>query len=232
MLIHQTPLWRTALKIKWISFPLFIAALSLLVAANSNAYDVSHLGFKTISYALVKNAKKFTESSLGNNASVTVPATGTMEVAFSPNEGAEALVIKAIESAHTDIRVMAYSFTSAPVTQALIDARHKGVKVTMVVDHKSNVSEDKSGKARAALSALANAGAEVRTISVYPIAHDKVCLIDGVTTELGSFNYSAAAANRNSENVLVAWNNPALAKVYLGHFERNYRQSEPFATRY
>ena len=52
------------------------------------------------------------------------------------------------------------------------------------------------------------------------------------TVETGSFNYSASAANRNSENVLVNWNNPALAKVYLEHFQRNYRQGVAFKASY
>ena len=81
---------------------------------------------------------------------------------------------------------------------------------------------------RAALSLLTEAGADVRLIHVYAIHHDKVLIVDGETVELGSFNYSDAAAHRNSENVLVNWKNPQLARVYLEHFARNYRQ----ATRY
>jgi phosphatidylserine/phosphatidylglycerophosphate/cardiolipin synthase-like enzyme len=100
------------------------------------------------------------------------------------------------------------------------------------VDHKSNIVEDKSGKARAALSTLSNAGVDVRTIEVYPIAHDKVIVVDGRTVELGSFNYSAAAQTRNSENVLVNWDNPALARVYEAHFERNWAQGRTFSPRY
>jgi phosphatidylserine/phosphatidylglycerophosphate/cardiolipin synthase-like enzyme len=164
--------------------------------------------------------------------SFAVPAAGTIEVAFSPDEGSENLVLKTIRSAQRDVRLLCYSFTSAPVTQELLAARHRGVRVTVVADEKNNVSQDHSGKARAALSALANAGCDVRTISVYPIHHDKVLVVDGETVELGSFNYSDAAAHRNSENVLVNWHNPALAKVYLLHFDRNYRQSRPFETRY
>jgi len=40
---------------------------------------------------------------------------------------------------------------------------------------------------------------------------------------------SDAAAHKNSENVLVNWDNLKLAEVYLGHFERNSKQSEPYA---
>jgi phosphatidylserine/phosphatidylglycerophosphate/cardiolipin synthase-like enzyme len=164
--------------------------------------------------------------------SYQIPAAGAIEVAFSPNEGSERLVIKVIQTAQRDIRILSYSFTSVPVTQALLAARHRGVRVTLVADAKNNVSEDRSGKARAALSALVNAGCDVRTISVYPIHHDKVLIVDGQTVELGSFNYSDAAAHRNSENVLVNWHNPQLARIYLDHFARNYAQSRPYETRY
>ena len=164
--------------------------------------------------------------------SFSIPAAGSIEVAFSPNEGSEHLVVKVIDSAKMDIKLLAYSFTSAPVTEALERARKRGATVTLVVDNKSNTREDRSGKARAALSALALAGCNVRTISVYPIHHDKVIIVDSQTVELGSFNYSSAAAHANSENVFVNWHNPQLAAVYLKHFERNLTQSSPYELRY
>jgi phosphatidylserine/phosphatidylglycerophosphate/cardiolipin synthase-like enzyme len=185
---------------------------------------------------LCADAKKSVAETLADayeaNHTFTMPAAGTIEVAFSPNEGGEALVVKVIDSAKSELRVLSYSFTSAPVTAALLRARKRGVEVRLVADQKNNVSEDHSGKARAALSALATAGADVRTISIYPIHHDKVIVADRQTVELGSFNYSDAAARRNSENVLVNWGNAKLAEVYLQHFERNYRQAVKFDTAY
>ena len=161
-----------------------------------------------------------------------IPAAGTLEVAFSPNEGTEELVIKAIDSSRHEIRGLAYSFTNPAITEALIRAKKRGVQMTWVVDKKSSTVEDHSGKARAALSALVNAGCEVRLIDRFPIHHDKVIIIDQQTVELGSFNFSSAAAHKNSENVLVNWNNPKLAQVYLGHFDRNYRLSQPYQTQF
>ena len=179
--------------------------------------------------------KSFIENAISvaeKKSSFQVPAAGSIEVAFSPNEGSENLVVKVIDSAKSDIRMLAYSFTSAPVVQALLQAKKRGVNIKLIVDEKSNVSQDKSGKSRAALSALNTAGVDVRTIKVYAIHHDKVICVDSDTVELGSFNYSSAAANRNSENVLVNWHNPQLAKVYLAHFERNYRQAAPYKAQY
>ena len=164
--------------------------------------------------------------------SFAMPATGTLEVAFSPDEGSEALVVRVIDSAKTELRVLSYSFTSATVTSALLRAKKRGVDVRLVADQKNNISQDSSGKARAALSALVNAGVDVRTISVYPIHHDKVIVVDRQTVELGNFNYSDAAAHKNSENVLVNWGNPKLAQAYLKHFERNYRQARPYEVAY
>jgi len=55
---------------------------------------------------------------------------------------------------------------------------------------------------------------------------------DAKTIEQGSFNYTTSAAHANSENALVNWDNPALAKAFLAHIERNYRLSVPFKAGY
>lgn len=166
------------------------------------------------------------------NHSIEVPASGRLEVAFSPNEGSERLVVKVIDSAQSELRILAYSFTSAPVVDALLRAKRRRVDIKVVADYKENIVDDHSGKARAALNALATAGIDVRTIAAYPIHHDKLLVSDRQTVEVGSFNYSAAAATRNSENVLVNWDNVNLAAVYLSHFERNYAQSQAFQSSY
>jgi len=160
-----------------------------------------------------------------------------MRLAYFPTalrfaERSEPFVIKVIDSATKELRVLSYSFTSAPIVAALLRAKKRGVDVHVVADYKNNVSSDSSGKSRAALSALVNAGVDVRTISAYPIHHDKVIIADRQTVELGSFNYSDAAARKNSENVFVNWANPQLAEVYLRHFERNHRQSTEYELRY
>lgn len=210
----------------------FLLTLVILLSSfNVQAYDISNSLFKSAEKELVKESRRYAKE-LSAPSPISVPAIGSIEVAFSPNEGAQELVIKVINSARADIKMLAYSFTSAPIVDALLKAKKRGVDIQLVVDKKSNISEDRSGKARSALSALANAGIDVRTIDAYAIHHDKLILVDSITVETGSFNYSAAAEKSNSENVIVNWNNSALAKVYTSHFERNYRQSERFTSRY
>lgn len=157
-----------------------------------------------------------------------LPAAGALEVGFSPDGSAQALVLKVIDSARKELRVLAYNVTSVSVARALIRAKKRGVDVRLVVDHRLNVEEDRKGKSRAALSALVNAGVDVRTTQAFLAHHDKVIVADRETVELGSYNFTEAAAKRNSENVLVNWRNPALARAYLAHFERNRAASVPY----
>lgn len=196
------------------------------------ALALSAIFATSLGFAFTGNFKPSMAAVIESRGATTLPAAGTLEVAFSPNEGGEALIIKVIDSAKISINMLSYSFTSAPVVQALINAKKRGVEIKLVADWKSNTVDDKSGKARAALSTMVNAGADVRTIRAYAIHHDKIIIADRETVELGSFNYSDAAARRNSENVLVNWHNPQLANVYLSHFERNYRQATQYQNQY
>jgi len=150
----------------------------------------------------------------------TAPSSKDIEVAFSPEAGSEALVVKVIDSARQSVRLAGYSFTSPAIVRALMDARKRGVDVQILVDDRGN-----RGKASlSAMNLVAGAGIPMRVISTYAIHHDKYIVVDGKHTETGSFNYSQAAARTNSENVLVVWNNPQVAARYLAHWENRWAQ--------
>ena len=69
---------------------------------------------------------------------LATPALADVQVAFSPGN-AEQAVVAVIGEARTSIHLAAYSFTSRPIAQALIDAHSRGVSVQAVLD-KSNDS--------------------------------------------------------------------------------------------
>ena len=162
------------------------------------------------------------------SARAPAPAGQVIDVAFSPNEGSEELVVKAIASARSSIAVAAYSFTSPVVAKGLLNASKRGVDVRVVVDENGN----KSKASLAALNLLANAGIPTRTISRYAIHHDKYMVVDKVTVQTGSFNYSKAAAKSNSENVVVIWNNPDLALTFLKHWQDRFDQGKVYKSAY
>jgi len=53
----------------------------------------------------------------------------TIEVHFSPKGGCTEAVVKELGAAKKMVLVQAYSFTSAPIAKALVDAHKRGVDV-------------------------------------------------------------------------------------------------------
>ena len=120
-----------------------------------------------------------------------VPAVyaASIETGYSPEGTALQLVLKTIDSAQQEIRLMGYSFTSPEVAGALVRAKRRGVDVKVVLDWKANTGKQNQASL-AAMNLLVNAGIPVRTVSQYKIMHDKVIIADGRNIEVGSFNYT------------------------------------------
>lgn len=140
-------------------------------------------------------------------------APTSIEVAFSPGR-AQTLVVDTIRGASASIQVAAYVFTSKPVATALRDAARRGVKVAVLVDAET------ASKGYKAARFLANQGIPVRTNARYAIQHNKFMVIDGATVQTGSFNYTASAADRNAENVLVIRDAPTVTSAYATEWRR------------
>jgi len=107
-------------------------------------------------------------------------------VYFSPPGGPTSAVVREVNAATTQILVQAYSFTSAPIAKALVDAHERGVPVVVVLD-KSNETEKYS-----AATFLVHAGIQTLIDDQHAIAHNKVMVIDSATILTGSFNFTLA----------------------------------------
>ncbi len=172
------------------------------------------------------------EQLFGNSGSphpTVVNATGTIEVAFSPNNGGTATIVKAVGEAKQTILVSAYSFTSKDIANSLLDAKKRGVTVKLILD-KSQVSQKYSSS-----TFFANQGFDMRIDVKHAIYHDKVMIIDDKTVITGSFNFTKAAETKNAENLLVIRDNPELAKLYTQDWWFNWQQAvsrDEFFARY
>lgn len=161
---------------------------------------------------------------LGANAYAAPPA-GSIEIGFSPGS-AEALVVKTIRDARKEIVVAAYSFTSKPIAQALLDAKRRGVAVAVVMDKSNKTARYSSA------TFLANVGIPVRIDSNYAIMHNKFMVVDGRTVETGSFNFTSSAARRNAENVIVIHDAPQAANAYGLEWKRLWNESVYYSPKY
>lgn len=121
----------------------------------------------------------------------------SIDVYFSPSGGCTAAIIKEINAAKKQILVQAYSFTSAPIAKALVNAHKRGVSVQVILDK----SQKKAGYS--SFTFLKNSGIQTFIDYDHAIAHNKIMIIDNDTVITGSFNFTKAAEEKNAENLLI-----------------------------
>jgi len=157
-------------------------------------------------------------------ASRSLPAQGTLEVAFSPADDAEALLLRVIAATRETLHVQAYAFTSRRIADALVAAHRRGVRVAVLADAGMNARG-----AKGALSRLLAAGVPVALETRYAAAHNKLLIADaggpGCAVATGSYNFTWSARNRNAENLLVLRDNCPLAATYLDNWKRHRAES-------
>jgi phosphatidylserine/phosphatidylglycerophosphate/cardiolipin synthase-like enzyme len=163
-------------------------------------------------------------------AGKTLPAQGTIELAFSPGGDPEAALVRVVEAARQTIHVQAYAFTSAPIADALVSAHRRGVRVEVLADARMN--RRGGGKA---MPRLLEAGVPVALETRFAAAHNKVLIADaagpGCAVVTGSYNFTWSAKNKNAENMLVLRDNCALAQLYLDNWHR-HRERATAVTRF
>jgi phosphatidylserine/phosphatidylglycerophosphate/cardiolipin synthase-like enzyme len=121
----------------------------------------------------------------------------TWEVYFSPNGGCTDGIIRELGKAKATVLVQAYSFTSAPIAKAIVDAHKRGVKVEVILDKSQKRDQYSSA------DFLTNSGIPTKIDAQHAIAYDKVMIIDGETVITGSFNFTKSAEENNAKNLLV-----------------------------
>ena len=142
-----------------------------------------------------------------------------IQVFFSPQGGCTEAVVGALQEAKSTVLVQAYSFTSAAIAKALVEAHRRGVQVVAILD-KSQRTEKYS-------SATFLVNSEIKTLidDKHSIAHSKIMIIDGRRVITGSFNFTKAAEEHNAENLLVIDNDPELVAKYTANWKNHERHA-------
>ncbi len=139
---------------------------------------------------------------------------------FSPQGHCTDRIVSSIRKAKSSILVAAYSFTSPPIAEALVNAFERGVNVKVLID-KSQLKERYSQ-----LSFLLQKGIPVFIDPAVGIAHNKIMIFDGRYVLTGSFNFSRAAESKNAENLLLI-DDPSLAQIYKKNWEERASHAKP-----
>ncbi|MDP2133642.1 MAG: phospholipase D family protein [Sulfuritalea sp.] len=154
-----------------------------------------------------------------------LPATGTVEVLFTPWDDAEGAIVRVLGKARDTIHVQAYLLTSRSIARALQEAKARGVAVEVLADREMLEKSNKS-----LLPQLLESGIPVWLETRYAAAHNKLLLIDATGEQAivitGSYNFTWSAQARNAENLLILRGNPALARRYLDNWRRHRDEAQ------
>jgi phosphatidylserine/phosphatidylglycerophosphate/cardiolipin synthase-like enzyme len=148
----------------------------------------------------------------------------TIEVHFSPNGKCTDAIIRELDKAKNTVLVQAFSFTSAPIAKALLNAHKRGLKVEVILDKSQRTDQYSSA------TFFYNAGIPVKIDAQHAIAHNKIMIIDGETLITGSFNFTKAAEEKNAENLLVL-RDRKLAEKYIKNWQEHERHSDEYVGR-
>jgi phosphatidylserine/phosphatidylglycerophosphate/cardiolipin synthase-like enzyme len=152
----------------------------------------------------------------------TISFNGTIEVGFSPHGGITQMIVDELNTAKRSIEVQAYSFTSAEIAKALVDAFKRGVNVRVILD-KSQQSEKYSSA-----TFVANAGIPVHIDRAFQIAHSKIMIVDKADVITGSFNFTKSAEQNNAENCLLLRENRQLVDIYEENWNWRWNETKSY----
>lgn len=139
---------------------------------------------------------------------------------FSPNQGTADVVIGFIDRCNVYLDIAMYSLTYDPITDALIRAHERGVKIRVLMD------KSQAGNKYADDEKLETAGIQVLRDRKSGLMHHKFAIGDGTAVGLGSFNWTKNAETSNSEN----WNVVRLKyaiEEYQVEFNRLWELNQP-----
>jgi cardiolipin hydrolase len=113
---------------------------------------------------------------------------------FTPGKECEEEVIKSIDLTEKTLDIAIYSITNEAITNAIIRAFERGVRVRILTDY----TQSKVRGSKALF--LKESGVEIKLNSKHKIEHNKFAIFDGIEVETGSYNYTQNATKGNSEN--------------------------------
>ena len=150
--------------------------------------------------------------STADQQSVTVDGT-PIQVYFSPEDKVMDRIIPIVSSAQSNIRFIAFSFTDAPLAQAMINRAAAGVDAAGIYEKVGSETEGSEMKT------FFCARVPVRQDGNPKFLHDKIIIVDNHIVISGSFNFSSNATENNDENVIII-DNPDIANLYMQEFAK------------
>lgn len=130
--------------------------------------------------------------------------------------GVDEALAAAIAQAQRTVDIAAYEFNSPALTQALLDAKARGVRVRMVTDDRDGL-----GSAATTLTQLQAAGIPIVTDERSALMHNKFIILDSQVVWTGSWNLTINDTYRNNNNA-IALRSQAAVQNYQTEFNEMF----------
>ena len=147
----------------------------------------------------------------------------SIQVFFSPNGGTRDAILGEIKNAGNEINVAMYVLTDRELSNALVSAKERGIKVKVLLDGKSaeEIGYSKHHFLRERnVDVKLDAAHKTYGKKYEGIMHNKFAIIDNKTLITGSFNWTHSAEKLNDENLLIIKEDPGLIRKYIDKFSK------------
>ncbi|RKZ35220.1 phospholipase D family protein [bacterium] len=138
---------------------------------------------------------------------------------FSPDDDCSDAIVDCINNAQKTVDVSIYTFTSRPISNALVRANKRGVSVRVIMDREQSAGHYSKKRY------LHNSGIPVRVHIGDGLMHNKFAVIDTQIVITGSYNWTASAQKYNFENIVII-ESPEVAKIYQKEFGKLWKKFE------
>ncbi len=136
------------------------------------------------------------------------PLTGELWLLPDNAHESETRVLKCIQTAQKTIKIAMFTLTHPLITEALINAKDRGVSVEVIIDYYTA-----RGASQKMVSRMQEAGFFLRMSRGQQLLHHKWALIDDTTLLMGSANWTKAAFEKNEDFIL-----------FLPHLPKDHQQ--------
>lgn len=134
------------------------------------------------------------------------------EAWFAPEHFIPGRICELFREARNEIWVCVFTITDDRITDCILDAHHRGVKIRIISDHRK--SYDKGSD----LEHLHAKGIPVRFDEGEAHMHHKFALFDRRVLLNGSYNWTRGASDLNRENIVIE-EDSKLVEVFSRYFE-------------
>ncbi len=156
---------------------------------------------------------------LASCASILKPTTANP--CFSPHGGCTQAIAEEIEKAKSEVLVQAYSLTSKPIADAIVNAKEAGVHVEIILDRSYGYTQNSASY----FSTLK--GIPTYIDAKHVVAQNNILIIDRNTVITGSFTFTHEAEEKNAGNLVII-DSAKLARTYLKNWNDHKSHSQEF----